>query len=242
METIKVTKVEKKDDCQLVTYIMPDNKKRRSMDWSWHPFEQGKDYDVTFKEVVKDDGRTYYNFVTILPAEKPSPAIETPPAVAAASNGYYSPEREERIMRGNALNAAAAALGPAIALMWQEAMPTNNELRSQLADMLQDLATRLVPFLRGETATPESPQDAQDGAGGTLRAKLVQQAPVASATTPPATPATTSAVTRHPRTGNPQCPQHPHIAAEATETGPNGEKIWRHRIDRNTWCDWEYRE
>ena len=171
-------------------------KQQRVNYWGNVKVAAGIDYEADFDR----DKNDFLVFETIKLASEQRELPPPAPAVAAASNGYYSPEREERIMRGNALNAAAAALGPAIALMWQEAEATSEEFRSQIADLLKDLATRLVPFLRGDNLPPvgsehslESPQhaaseawqSAQEAADGPLQAKLVQQ-PTVPATTPSA--------------------------------------------------------
>ena len=162
MEKYKVLQIDPKDGWQRVQVLRADGKKIWASDSSYHPFEVGKSYEGDFaeKDNVKD-GRTYHNyyFGVILPAEEPL-ATEASQAAEYADNG-----RDERIMRGNALNAAAAALGPLIAV--RQGADPDLELDNWAA-ALTYIAARLVPFLRGETAAAVASVDApprpQEGA------------------------------------------------------------------------------
>ena len=182
METIKVVKVEPKDDYQVVHYLMPDNRRRRSNDWSWHPFEVGQSYDVVITEKAGEGGRTYYNFGTIMPAEHESPATASiePQSIG---NGRYSPEEVEEFRRQHALNAAGMALGPLFALIHERGEYALSEL-----PYLQIVhAQALMPFLRGDSPLPESPQGTQDGAEG-MPGAMLHTTPDAPAGKEPAAP------------------------------------------------------
>mgnify|MGYP001562051637 CR=1 FL=1 len=91
--------------------------------------EQWYEVELADRQPIPDRPGQFYLAEVVLAELLQAPPGEAPPGEAraaipllpATNNSYWSPEREERIMRGNALNAAAAALGPLIAIesTWQ---------------------------------------------------------------------------------------------------------------------------
>lgn len=117
----------------MVTFLM-DGVRQVINDFDNTPFGIGKLYEVELYQNQKG----YWNFHTILEADDDA-VIEPeryPPAADATT---------ERIIRGNALNAAAAALGPAFA----RAESTESNFNAEkVAERIISVAVRMVPFLR----------------------------------------------------------------------------------------------
>lgn len=151
METYKVLEINKRDGWQKVKVLRADGTKIEVSDSSGYDFQVGQSYEGDFTEKDRiSNGRTYHNyyFGVIMPAEK---SLDTPASVAT---GQADNSRDERIMRGNALNAAAAALAGFFA--------DHTRHPREMAEMHIAYAESLLPFLRGDNPVSESLKTRQE--------------------------------------------------------------------------------
>ena len=168
-------------------------------------WQSGKWYEVDLAErqPMADRPGLFYLAEVLLAFPGEPPAAPQPPTgapVTDGANGHWA-ERDERIMRGNALNAAAAAVPLIVA----------GKTVAEAVAIVLEMQAAFLPRLRDANAMPESTQSVQDGQGPPKAAAVMVEeggATVADTEALPAAP--TSTIT--------SAPNAPRIAPGAATT------------------------